>query len=220
VSLILEALKKLERDKETPDRGFLVMAQMPWVGEGRGRKWLLAAGAVVVLLAAVLAGRWLGSSPVPPAELGPAALAARAGTPAASLPPGPPPSLVRQATPELPPPAAAQAGPAPVLPRYLPPPQRPAFPVSPRAERPRAAGPAPAAAAPPALAPDASAAAAPSGAGALRLEAVSEQDGVAVAVVSGQLVREGDRIGEATVVRIGVQEVEIEVGGHRSLLRF
>ena len=30
MSLILEALRKLERDKDTPERGFLVTAHLPW----------------------------------------------------------------------------------------------------------------------------------------------------------------------------------------------
>ena len=30
MSLILDALKKLEREKEMPDRGFLVLSHLPW----------------------------------------------------------------------------------------------------------------------------------------------------------------------------------------------
>jgi hypothetical protein len=217
VSLILEALKKLERDKETPDRGFLVMAQMPWVGEGRRLHRLLLAGGLVVVALVVLLGIRLFSrpgAPRQPAAAGPAATAPAAPAPAATLPP---------ALPEPPPPRAS--GPAvstAPLPRYLPPAQRPAFPASPRAAAPQAppsAAPAAAApAVPPALAPETPAAAARPGE--LRLEALSEQDGVAVAVINGQLVREGDRIGDATVVRIGAQEVEVDAGGRRRVLRF
>ncbi|HEX6737080.1 MAG TPA: hypothetical protein VF310_02295 [Vicinamibacteria bacterium] len=205
MSLILEALKKLERDKETPDRGFLVMTQMPWVGEGRRRRVVLLALAVVAIAAVALLARWILRRPAaaPPAEAAVTAPATVASAPAAAP--------ERQVVPDLPPPRAAAADAAPALPRYLPPTQRPAFPVSPRAAAPAAA--APAAGAPPALAPAAAA-------DALRLEAVSEQDGVAVAVVNGQLVREGDRIGEATVIKISGQAVEIEVNGRRSTLRF
>jgi hypothetical protein len=54
----------------------------------------------------------------------------------------------------------------------------------------------------------------------LQLQAVSEQDGQPVAIVSGQLVRVGDRIGSATVVRIGPLEVELETAGQRHVLKF
>ena len=37
MSLILEALKKLEREKQSPDRGFLVMAHVPWAAAAAGR---------------------------------------------------------------------------------------------------------------------------------------------------------------------------------------
>jgi hypothetical protein len=196
VSLILEALKKLEREKQQPDRGFLVMAQVPWAGEGRRGKALLGLGllvAVVVAAGAVLVLR-RGDETKPPApvESAPAAPSPPPSSPAAPLGP---------------------AGTAPAIavpPRFVPPPARPAFPPSPRAAAPRTVPASPAAAQPAAAAP----------AAALRLEAVSEQDGVAVAVINGQLVRAGDHIGEAVVVRIGVDEVEVEVEGRRSVLRF
>ena len=43
MSLILEALRKLEREKAAGDRGFVVLSQVPWVSgrTGRGRfAWL------------------------------------------------------------------------------------------------------------------------------------------------------------------------------------
>ena len=201
MSLILEALKKLEREKQTPDRGFLVMAQVPWAGEGRRGKLLLVGGAVVALVVVGLAVRWLvagRSSPAP--------------TAVATVPPG-----------TLPPPPLQAAAPAEVVVprplRYAPPPPRPA-PAAPSAARPAAA---PATSksevsAPPALQP--SAAPAPAGPAPLRLEAISQQDGVAVAVINGELVREGDHVSGALVVRIGTQEVELEIDGRRSVLRF
>jgi uncharacterized membrane protein len=72
----------------------------------------------------------------------------------------------------------------------------------------------------PAAADDASVGDAPSPAGPLRLEAISAQGGEPVAVVSGQVVRVGDRIGASTVVRIGVTEIELETDGLRRILRF
>jgi hypothetical protein len=68
--------------------------------------------------------------------------------------------------------------------------------------------------------PEADPAPAAAPAAALRLEAISQRDGQPVAVVNGQLVRVGDQIGAATIVRIGVAEIEIETDGLRRVLRF
>jgi hypothetical protein len=204
VSLILEALKKLEREKQTPDRGFLVMAQVPWAGEGRRGRALLVLGLLVATGAAGAFFLWRhgpGTKATAPAE----AVAPPPTAPAPALPASvaPPPRL--------------STGPGPSIalpPRFVPPPSRTGSPAPPRAAAATPAA-APAAApgqtaAPPALAPS----------NELRLEAVSEQEGVAVAVINGQLVREGDHIGNAVVLRIGVQEVEVEVDGRRTVLRF
>ena len=52
----------------------------------------------------------------------------------------------------------------------------------------------------------------PRGAGAgLVLHAISEQDGVPVAVVNDRVVREGDRFDGVRILRIGAAEVEVEV---------
>jgi hypothetical protein len=56
--------------------------------------------------------------------------------------------------------------------------------------------------------------------GPLRLEAITQNNDGPVAVINGQVVRVGDRIGASTVVRIGVAEVEIETDGLRRVLRF
>jgi hypothetical protein len=50
VSLILEALKKLEREKHTPDRGFVVLTPMTWPAAGIPRP--LAIGLPVMLVTA------------------------------------------------------------------------------------------------------------------------------------------------------------------------
>jgi hypothetical protein len=206
VSLILEALKKLEREKQAPDRGFLVMAQVPWAGEGRRGKALLMGGVLVAVVAVGLLARWLVRSPASPAAI--EAAAAPSVAPAAPtiepLPTSPP---------------LRTAGPAEVVPpptRYVPPAPKAAFPASPRAAEPTSVS--PRVVPPPPLAERAKPAA--ESPAALRLEAISEQDGVAVAVINGQLVREGDHIGGALVVRIGVQEVELEADGRRSVLKF
>ena len=200
MSLILEALKKLEREKQAPDRGFLVMAQVPWAGEGRRGQMALMA---VVLAAAVAVGfvaRWLTGRDAPPAPAGPVGVA--------SVPPTLPPPLSSPPAPPLRP--AVQADVVPPFPRVVTP--------APRRTAPARASTAPAVSPPPSLAETAPPAAEPLPA--LRLEAISQQDGVAVAIISGQLVREGDSVAGAMVVRIGVQEVELETDGRRSVLRF
>ena len=54
----------------------------------------------------------------------------------------------------------------------------------------------------------------------LQLQAIGERDGKPVAVLSNRLVHEGDAFDGVTVVRIGADEVEIEVRGRRRVLRF
>ncbi|PYQ13534.1 MAG: hypothetical protein DMF80_14770 [Acidobacteria bacterium] len=54
----------------------------------------------------------------------------------------------------------------------------------------------------------------------LQLQAISERDGKPVAILSSRLVHEGDHFDGITVVRIGADEVEIEVQGRRRTLRF
>jgi hypothetical protein len=50
VSLILEALRKLERDKDAPERGFVVLTHVPWA-EGGGRSRLVGLGALALAVA-------------------------------------------------------------------------------------------------------------------------------------------------------------------------
>lgn len=54
----------------------------------------------------------------------------------------------------------------------------------------------------------------------LQLQAIGERDGRPVAVISSRLVREGDHYDGVTIVRIGADEVEVEVQGRRRTLRF
>jgi hypothetical protein len=68
--------------------------------------------------------------------------------------------------------------------------------------------------------PEPAADSAPAALAVLRLEAITARGGQPVAVISGQVVQVGDRIGASTVVRIGVAEVEIETSGLRRILRF
>ena len=183
MSLILDALRKLEREKDVPSRGFLVLA--PGQRTAPRASWLLA---VVILLA--LGGAGLGyllrtamrapaPSPVPPA-------------PAAVVPSS-------QAT-VIPPSQAPVVPPAPVAtvparPEVLP---KPAPSPSEKPVEPKAA-PSPVE---------------------FVLEAISERDGSPVAVLNDHLVKEGDQIDGALVVRIGKDEVELKVRGEKKIVRF
>jgi hypothetical protein len=183
VSLIFEALKKLDREKKAPERGFLVVGGAPLPG----RRMHLPA--LVLLLAAAGGGGFLiarATRPAPP-------VAAPATTPTA------PPLTVRTLAPPapLPPEAAAVPTVVPDLP---------------------SASVAPVASAPQVTAPPASAPAAP--APAFALQAVADQDGHPVAIVNGQLVRVGDQVDGARVVRIDPEEVELDQGGRRLVLTF
>jgi hypothetical protein len=208
VSLILEALKKLERERDTSGRGFLVVAPTPWRDASRGR-WLRLAG--VALIAGALAGAaaWVswralstgtGGAPAAAPAAPAAAQAAGSTTPA--------PAIVASASTAGLPPPIWEAG-------------RPASPPARAAATSRAAEPAPDrgtedVAAPPPLAPGP-----PSDAtGVLRLEAISVQEGEPVAVINGRLVRKGETVDGAIVTWIGADAVEVEVAGRRRTLGF
>jgi len=200
VSLILEALKKLEREKKSPERGFLVTTRAAWPSAGaRPVASMLAA---LALLGTGALGAWLvldGSGRGPDASRRP--VQAPAAPPSTTL-------RARLAEPAalpstlLPPPASRPAT-APVVP--------PASTWPSAAPRPRVAS-----------RPLATAVASPEPAGPpeLRLEAVSQRDGQPIAVVSGHLVHEGDTFDNVHIVRIGAAEVEIEVDGQRLVLSF
>jgi hypothetical protein len=193
VSLIFEALKKLDREKKAPERGFLVLGGAPVAGERRLRVPVL-----LLLLAAAGGGGFL---------------IARATRPAPAIgPPVAPPSTASAAVPRLLPPAPlppeaaerpAVSEPPPAAPS--PEPGSSGAPVAPAvgAEVPVPATPAPAAPAP-----------------AFALQAVADQDGQPVAIVNGQLVRVGDLVNGARVLRIEREEVELEQGGRRLVLTF
>jgi len=54
----------------------------------------------------------------------------------------------------------------------------------------------------------------------IQLHAISEQDGVPIAVINERVVRVGDTFDGIRVLRIGAAEVEVEAGGARRILRF
>jgi hypothetical protein len=192
VSLILEALKKLDRDKKAPERGFLVVGAVPWPAP-RPRRWMpaavvVAAGAVAGL-ALVLAWRTRVHEDAPGRASVPTTIAAAAPVSANALAAAP--------TTTLPPSADGR----------------------PRASETRK--PAPAAGIEVPATRAAAAPAAPAEAGtALQLQAISKRDGKPIAVLNNRVVHEGDHFDGVTIVRIGVDEVEIEVQGRRRTLRF
>jgi hypothetical protein len=53
-----------------------------------------------------------------------------------------------------------------------------------------------------------------------RLQAIAERDGRRVAMIDDRMLYEGDRSGDLLVIRIGEDEVEVEVKGQRRTLRF
>ena len=170
MSLILEALKKLEREKQAPERGVIVVGAASWPGARSDRRVGL------FLLGLAIGGAALGGW-----------------------------ALWRQR------PGAAEPAP-PVTLAAVPPPK----PASSPDPRPAAVDRLVVAPKPAAVAPSAKPAAPP----AFVLQAISERDGHPVAVVNERLLREGDSIDGARIVRIARDEVELELGGRRLTLRF
>jgi hypothetical protein len=68
--------------------------------------------------------------------------------------------------------------------------------------------------------PPANAASRRSGGPEYELQAISKQNGQPVAMLNDRLVHEGDTFDNVKVVRIGTDEVEIEVSGHRRIVKF
>ncbi len=236
MSLILDALRKLEREKDAREPAVLVVGSVSWGETSHARRILLAVGAALVLGLAVVAGWLLRPTPEP--------AAARALPPAASPAPAPRPMLSAALPPSTLPSSTLPAAPTTTLPSA--PPIRISRPLPLGPERPaRAAGARPAAAslastavraasegpvaltlerpsldpvAPaPAGAGGASAAAPP---GELRLTAISQRDGRPVALINDRLLFEGDSFEGVRVLRIGDTEVEVEVRGQRRILKF
>jgi hypothetical protein len=182
VSLVLEALKKLDREKGRDERGFVVMAAAPWPTRAARRwpAWAALGIATAGAIAAVLALRTT-PAPAPAARPAPpvAATAVVEPTPAAVVTPRPPASVIATKAPPVAAPVRRE--------------MREAAP-SPRA--PRAADPQP------------------------RLQAISERDGQPIAIINDHLVRVGDEVDGIRVLAIRGAEVDVEVRGRRTTLRF
>ncbi len=181
MSLVLEALKKLDREKGRDERGFVVMAAAPWPTRAARRwpAWAALGMATAAAVAAVLALRTTpapAALPAPPAAVTPrpAAIVVATVAPPAQAP-------RRRETREE---AAHTKAPAATL----------AAAPSPRAPRP--ADPEP------------------------RLQAISERDGQPIAIINDHLVRVGDEVDGIRVLAIRGAEVDVEVRGRRTTLRF
>ncbi len=129
MSLILDALRKLEREKTAAEPGVLVVGGMPWQGVRPRRRGLtLALAGLVVIGGIALAAAWWAKRP---ARATPPASTATAGTfPRASA---------RPAAPRQTPSATASELPRPIAPS----PRRLSLPDSPGATLPAPAAPAP-----------------------------------------------------------------------------
>jgi hypothetical protein len=230
VSLILEALKKLDREKQAPDRGVVVVGPAAWASSGDSR--FPVSGGVLVVGALVLGGAagavWNARRPdPPPAPSRPAAVqpatapamvsaptavgaAPSTGRPAVVAPPGATPNRYRAARGTPPAPGAdTTAAPAPAAPAE--PSEEASRETETAGETPAEETPAEIPARKPARqgpAPD------------FELQAISAQNGHPVAVLNDRLVREGDTFDDVRVLRIGADEVEIEVAGHRRIVKF
>jgi len=193
VSLILDALKKLEGEKNPREPGVLVVGSVPW-GERRRSRLPLALAATALLALALVGWWWLRPSPRP---------AATAPAPASPAPPTSP-GVAGTSTALTPPESLAPSSSA-----SAPPARQLAVPTLDETPGPLVQpGGAPAAAAT-RPAPDD-----------LRLNAITRRDGRPVALVNDRLVFEGDSFDGVRILRIGEAEVEVEVRGQRRVLRF
>ncbi len=211
MSLILDALKKIEREKgEAGEKGVVVLGAVPWGERQAGRRSLVVGATLGVLGVFALGGlaTWwlLRPAPAPgptPSSLADAPAAAAAATAATADAAGGVAAPAEVTFPVPAAPAPASVAPGATL----------AAPVTSAAPaREPAAAPAPATAAP-------TTTAAPSSSE-LRLTAISERDGQPVALLNDRLVRAGDSFDGIRVIRIGEAEVEVEVRGQRRVIRF
>lgn len=208
MSLILDALRKLERDKDPREPGVLVVGAVPWGAPTRSRRPLLLAlagiGLVVLLAVALwrLSRRPAPAAPAPPVSVVPVT---PASTPAPLPPPAPSPSVTasRPAAAPRPAPTPPAARPEPVPVPAAPGPVTPARETRAEDESARPSAPVQ-----------------PPAAGTLRLNAISQRDGRPVALINDRLLFEGDSFDGVKVLRIGEAEVEVEVHGKRRVLRF
>jgi len=104
VSLIFEALKKLDKEKQAPERGFVVVAPAPWPASSRRRLRWLGLGAGAIVLVGLVGFAWWRRTSVPQAAVSPRPSVV-VTTPAVAVPAAPakvaspPPRAVLPSTP-------------------------------------------------------------------------------------------------------------------------
>jgi hypothetical protein len=202
VSLILDALKKLERDKDAREPNVLVVGSVPWGTRARSRLPLVVALGGAALVALVAFALWPRERTARPPAAPP--------SPAVSSPAAPPTPSGSGVAPGTTPATGAAVAP--------PEPRRPSVPSAESAavdDQPaEATG---ALEEQPATAPPRRGT---SVTDELRLNAISRRDGRPVALINDRLVFEGDGFDGVKVLRIGETEVEVEVRGQKRVLRF
>jgi hypothetical protein len=206
MSLIFDALRKAEREKEAPARGVQVVSAQAWSAERRASLAGRLTVAGLLLLAGIGASAWLYRMLQPQRRvlMGPVAVRARPSEVAA-------PNAEAGGGARGRPPIAGASSAEPGDASDVPAPQGLDLPGA-RAGR----GAARTAAPPQAPGPAGGA----SGAVALHLNAISTKDGRRVALLNDRLVFEGDSFDGITVVRIGDAEVEVRVDGERRVVGF
>jgi hypothetical protein len=210
MSLILDALKKLEREKGAGDPGVVVVGTVPWGAADPGRRRMRLLLAATLALGLVTAGGWwllLRLRPTPAATVAPLATAPVASAPL-PVPLAPTPATAPGETTHIEAPQGPETGPA--APAAVP--------------APHAGAAIPAAVLPDTETPSTPAPTTPA-AGLrnwpeLHLSAISVRDGRPIALVNDRLVREGDSFDGVSIIRIGDAEVEVEFRGERHVLRF
>ncbi len=223
--MILEALRKLDREKQTPERSLVVTGASDWARSearaGRGLALALAAALSAGGLFFVWQSRTAhapvatrhapppGSAPAPPVPLGGAN-----DTPVLASAPQPRPLPLASARPAAR--AAESAAPGTTTPSAAPgaligagvamsDAEQSGIEAAPASDAPREVAPAT-----PATRPRDT----------IELQAIAERDGSPIAIVNGRLVREGDVFDGIRIVRIGTAEVEVEVQGRRRTIGF
>lgn len=233
MSLILEALKKLDREKQAPDRGLVVVGPAAWPSVSEGRTGMVAgAWALGILAVAVVGGAvWIfqgGRHPAPSSST--PATPVAGGVPAAAAGAAPAPAALPPTNRSAAQPPAPSGGNFGSLSRPAGAPSSKSAPASSKTGPASATGSGETSGAETVAANSAKETAEPrparakeprpAGAEAYQLQAISAQEGHPVAILNDHLVREGDSFDGVKVLRIGADEVEIEVAGRRRVLKF
>jgi hypothetical protein len=217
VSLILEALRKLERDRKSPDPGVVVVGVQAWPARSTTARNIGIAFCAVALVAF---GFWLGTAPHLPSGAAPAVPSVSPEAPqglrspassgeisarerwvaAPSSTPSPTGRRSLEASSTLEPRAAVS--PADEGPRPLPTEES-------RSDEPTGG-----------IREETVVVIEPTGGALPRLHAITRQGDRNVALLDDHVVSEGDAYNGWKVMRIGDSEVEIDVAGRRHILRF